>query len=296
MFKKLKIQNFQSHKDTELEFHPGVNIIIGQSDSGKTAIFRALKWLLINKPSGDAFTSTFKEKKQKTTVILETEKNKVLHQKGYYELNGISFSASGIGVPEQIQQILKVQDLSLQSQMDPPFLLSETSGEVSRQLNEVADLSSIDIALSNINKKIRENDADLKNLKELKDKGLEELEKYENIENLEIILMSLKEVEKKKKELESQIEKEKSLVEELEIFNKTLEKIPDDSKFLEEWNNLEKQNQKIISIQNELEEEIEEFESFQSYSNSLREVSKELDEKQKQFKKEFPKVCPLCGR
>ena len=57
MIQKLNIQNFQSHKDTKLEFHPGVNVIIGQSDSGKTAIIRALRWLIWNRPGGDDFRS-----------------------------------------------------------------------------------------------------------------------------------------------------------------------------------------------------------------------------------------------
>jgi len=57
MIKQLTIKNFQSHKKTKLEFSDGVNIIIGQSDSGKTAIIRALNWVVNNKPSGDSFRS-----------------------------------------------------------------------------------------------------------------------------------------------------------------------------------------------------------------------------------------------
>jgi len=55
MIKYLQIQNFQSHKDSLLEFDPGVNVIVGSSDSGKTAVIRALRWLVWNRPSGDAF-------------------------------------------------------------------------------------------------------------------------------------------------------------------------------------------------------------------------------------------------
>jgi len=46
MINSLTIQNFQSHKNTTLEFDNGINIIIGQSDSGKTAIIRALNWVI----------------------------------------------------------------------------------------------------------------------------------------------------------------------------------------------------------------------------------------------------------
>jgi len=52
---KITIKNFQSHEETELQFSSGVNVIVGSSDSGKSAILRALKWVVQNKPSGTAF-------------------------------------------------------------------------------------------------------------------------------------------------------------------------------------------------------------------------------------------------
>jgi exonuclease SbcC len=59
MIDSLSIQNFQSHEKTELEFDEGINIIIGQSDSGKSAILRALNWVVNNKPNGEAFKSNW---------------------------------------------------------------------------------------------------------------------------------------------------------------------------------------------------------------------------------------------
>ncbi len=55
MIKSAKLINFQSHIDSLLEFHSGVNSITGQSDSGKSSILRAINWVIHNKPSGDAF-------------------------------------------------------------------------------------------------------------------------------------------------------------------------------------------------------------------------------------------------
>jgi ABC-type transporter Mla maintaining outer membrane lipid asymmetry ATPase subunit MlaF len=50
--KKLIIENFQSHKYTEVDFSEGFNIIFGPSDYGKSAIIRALRWVLYNEPGG----------------------------------------------------------------------------------------------------------------------------------------------------------------------------------------------------------------------------------------------------
>ena len=52
MIRKLNIQNIQSHKNTELEFSPGINAIVGSSNNGKSAILRALYWVRYNRPLG----------------------------------------------------------------------------------------------------------------------------------------------------------------------------------------------------------------------------------------------------
>ena len=44
MINSIKIQNFQSHKNTTIKLKPGVNIITGSSDCGKSVDIRALKW------------------------------------------------------------------------------------------------------------------------------------------------------------------------------------------------------------------------------------------------------------
>ena len=53
--KNLRIINFQSHKNTTMNFSNGLNVIVGESDVGKTAIIRALKWVLFNEPKGASF-------------------------------------------------------------------------------------------------------------------------------------------------------------------------------------------------------------------------------------------------
>ncbi|MBO8128866.1 MAG: AAA family ATPase [Peptococcaceae bacterium] len=45
---KLQITNFESHQNTEIEFSKGLTVIIGEPGKGKSAIVRALKWLLYN--------------------------------------------------------------------------------------------------------------------------------------------------------------------------------------------------------------------------------------------------------
>ena len=42
MIKSVGIVNFQSHEETAIEFSPGLNVIAGGSDAGKSSILRAI--------------------------------------------------------------------------------------------------------------------------------------------------------------------------------------------------------------------------------------------------------------
>ena len=53
--RRLVIDNFQSHEHTEVEFGSGLNVVVGPSDFGKSALVRALRWVLYNEPRGANF-------------------------------------------------------------------------------------------------------------------------------------------------------------------------------------------------------------------------------------------------
>ena len=81
MIQSLKIQNFQSHKNSELVFSEGINIITGSSNNGKTAILRALGWVITNRPQGLAFKSYFADKKDSCKVTLTINGQKIVWEK-----------------------------------------------------------------------------------------------------------------------------------------------------------------------------------------------------------------------
>jgi hypothetical protein len=169
MIDNLKIQNYQSWEDAELEFHPGVNAILGQSDKGKSALFRAINWVAFNRPLGTEFCSDWGGD---TVVEVGVDGNLAVRRvrsvtKNYYQIikagqEGDPLKALASGVPEEISKILNLSPINLQYQMDAPFLLSDTPGEVGRRLNEVAGLESIDKASKNINSWLRVENSRLK--------------------------------------------------------------------------------------------------------------------------------------
>lgn len=52
---KIVLENFQSHKYNEFNLDKGLNVFVGETRQGKSAILRAFYWVYENKPSGKSF-------------------------------------------------------------------------------------------------------------------------------------------------------------------------------------------------------------------------------------------------
>jgi exonuclease SbcC len=202
MIKSVSIQNFQSHAKTELDFHEGVNVIVGTTDGGKTAIIRALRWLIWNRPSGDALRSRWGGA---TNVQLETEEGVITRSKDKIDkytlrLKGqedIEFKAIGTSVPAEIQGVLNISEINLQNQHDATFLLSDTPGAVATHFNKVARLDRIDTATSAINGWIRGLKSDVSHLETDIATEKAKLPQFENLEKFEIEIEALEQMEGK---------------------------------------------------------------------------------------------------
>jgi len=69
------------------------------------------------------------------TIIRARDKKENL-----YQLDAEEYRAFGTAVPDEIQAAFGFSDVNLQGQMDAPFLLSSSAGEVARYLNNVMGL------------------------------------------------------------------------------------------------------------------------------------------------------------
>lgn len=148
------LHNFQSHKDTVLELSPTVNSLEGVSDSGKSAVLRAMLWCLTNKPDGVAFASNWaKDKKGKLKEEVRVSIDNITRTRTA-EVNGYtryvpgkdlqSYEALKGTVPPDIESAINIGSVNIQRQMDPPFLLSSTPGDAARYVNELIGLVEID--------------------------------------------------------------------------------------------------------------------------------------------------------
>lgn len=158
MIRDLVIKNFQSHKESKLDFHNGFNSIIGTTDSGKSAIYRALYWIKSNKMSNAI--SFWNRKRdgspiEETSATITTNEHSVSRKResllNAYVLDDEALEAVGRGdAPESVNKVLNLSDINFFSQHNPPFLLTESAGKVAELLNDLVHLSDIDRVLGNI--------------------------------------------------------------------------------------------------------------------------------------------------
>lgn len=160
MLEKVHIYNFQRHKFLEVIFGEDITSIIGLNDAGKSAIMRALRWLCLNIPPKKnmiRFGAKF------ARVILWVGGHKIVRQQGksgnFYKVDGkvlrFDHTLKRNTVPKEVQDILKIGPDNFQRQHDEFFWLSQSPGQISKELNKIVNLQAIDTSLAYINSKHR---------------------------------------------------------------------------------------------------------------------------------------------
>ena len=93
---EIDITNFQSITKGNLTFVPGVNVVVGQSNSGKTAILRAIKTNILNPKGSQRRIQHGKDKSEITIKYLGNEITWVRTSKeSSYIINGEEFKKTG---------------------------------------------------------------------------------------------------------------------------------------------------------------------------------------------------------
>lgn len=207
-FMRIEISNFQSHANTSIEPAPagGLTVITGPSDSGKTAIVRALKWLLYNQPQGDSFRRVgcdFVEVSVETASGQHVTRRRTSTTNRYI-VDGQTLEGFGNSVPAEAQQTTGVRPVRLNDQdilaniagqLEPPFLGSSISAPArAKVLGKLAGTEVIDQASRDLGTDLYRSRQEAKRL----DAEVEELEQqvaqYDYLPSLADELEQLKEL------------------------------------------------------------------------------------------------------
>ena len=235
MINSILIRNFQSHKRSLLEFSKGVNVIVGSTDAGKTAILRALRFAVENRPLGKDIQSTWGGE---TSVTVNVDDNVVVRSKGkkeMYVVNDLELTAFGTSVPKEVQEIFNFSEINLQQQRDNAFLLDETSGNVAGHFNKIANLQKIDFIQSRIESVLRHinqtigKKADGKQSATGLNLELErteaKLQKYNHLQKFEDYLEVIENMEVKRNQIAIKIKSLEKILTDIENINKKIKAI-----------------------------------------------------------------------
>lgn len=175
---KVRVQNFQSIKEAEIEVK-GLTVITGENSIGKSAMARAISGVFTN-TRGDSHVRNG-EKYSSVTITFE-DGNKVLWEKGKgvnrYEVNGQVIPKAGSGVPQEVQGLgvrsIEVDGKELSPQIArqfetiflldlPPSVLSSALSDVERiqVLEQASGMARADIRNTTSRIKIKREDLEV---------------------------------------------------------------------------------------------------------------------------------------
>ncbi|MEN9405745.1 MAG: hypothetical protein RLZ12_29 [Bacillota bacterium] len=185
-FYKLIIDNFQAHDHTEIDFALGLNVLVGPSDSGKSAVLRALRWVLFNQPRGMDFIQVGSSKCRVQLILTDGIKitrvrsNRV----NRYLLTDAAgkeqiFEGFGNAVPEEVikahgMRAIKLADqehlINFGMQLDPPFMVADSPGGKAKLIGAISGAEVFDYAFKDAT---QDRTVALTQLKEIERKGVE---------------------------------------------------------------------------------------------------------------------------
>lgn len=291
MIKSILIKNYQSHKDTFIQFKDGLNVITGASDSGKSVVLRAFRWVKDNRPLGDEIRNW--DAKNDDPVIVEIDVDGVIVGKErkkkktiYYLIeNGDqqTFEAVDKDVPEPITKALNLSNINVQSQHDKYFLLDSgiSAGEVAKKFNEMVGLDVIDKTFKNFSSNISKTKSELEYAEKEIKRTDQEIKKLSFVDQFKVKFQELK----KKESLINQSKEKRNEVFSYLQRGKAIRKQIDRIKFLLQF---ETNINNLIKKQNEIEKEQKQFNTINALFTNGVHIEEQLSRSQILFGYEKP--------
>ena len=211
---QIHIKNFQNHEDTVIELSDGLNILTGTSDSGKTAIYRALEYIYLMGAEGyGSWDTTWVQHGASYATILLTfdDGTKLLRIKGdskneiylfkddddepYYSKTKV-----GIKYDQEVLEFLnnpffdkEIGSLPFTNQTDSIFLVGASESKIPEFIAKMSNFTEFEQAVNYLEKENNFYSKQIRLGEEKIQKYKNDLEKYagldskiESMENIEV--------------------------------------------------------------------------------------------------------------
>lgn len=316
MIETIEIRNFQSHEHTAFhDLSPGLNVVLGTtSDVGKSALLRALRWVIWNRPQGTAFRSHWAGR-EGTMVRLDLQPKDADEavsifrnrndQENAYAL--MPWFEGGAGpqetyktlrgeVPEPVRKVLGTGPINMQFQFDPPFLLADSPGEVAATLNRTVRLDVIDRATKTLAANRRRAEQELVSRRQEVYKKEQRLEAFvyldeaeklmEETESLEVVLTTTEKRIETIADASARVLKTEAECRHRRQATRAKPAIDEAVALVEEHQEMGQRTHRLGAAVNRL----------RSTEKQITELSARLEKTKQELKRAMPETCPMCGQ
>ncbi len=218
----IHIQDFQNHQDTHIKLVPGLNIITGSSDSGKSAIVRALDL---------AFLDTFRKQDvrdgQKNSHVTINFRNGDTYKRTKGDINELEFQYAGKEIqkhsrfskkfPQEALDFLghipktSTNALPFAGQEDKLFLINLSDEAIGKEISKLLGIYDLEEAATLLGSEINKLSVDIKRINTDIENTKKKLEPFENLDTK---LKSIEEL----KNLQLEYENIERYIQDCEIF------------------------------------------------------------------------------
>lgn len=114
MLKKIEIQNIQYHEKLIIQLKPGLNVIKGSNNHGKSTIIRSIYWVFTNRPLGDWM---IKDGSDLSKIKIWIDDNIISRIKGkrknLYRINDETFNDVATSIPQEVIKTSSFRQLNI---------------------------------------------------------------------------------------------------------------------------------------------------------------------------------------
>ena len=191
--KSIRIQDFQNHQDTFFELKPGLNIITGSSDNGKSAISRSLHLAFL-----DSFRKYDVREGQKNAKVTITYNNGDWYSRTKGDTNEIEYQREGQqvvkhsrfskSIPQDVTEFLGYIPktlsgaLPLANQEEKFFLITLSDEALPKEISRLLGIDDLEEAASLLGSEVNKISVDVKRVSGEIESLKEKLEPYEDLD------------------------------------------------------------------------------------------------------------------
>jgi DNA repair ATPase RecN len=213
----IHIQDFQNHQDTHIRLVPGLNIITGSSDSGKSAIVRALDLAFL-----DSFRKQDVRDGQKNSHVTINFRNGDTYKRTKGDINELEFQYAGKEVqkhsrfskkfPQEAIDFLghipktSTNALPFAGQEDKLFLINLSDEAIGKEISKLLGIYDLEEAATLLGSDINKISVDIKRLNTDVENTKKKLEPFKDLDEKLQAIEKLKKLQEEYEGIEQHIQ------------------------------------------------------------------------------------------